>query len=172
LNFAGQKTDRACRVSNAAPLARNCRVRANGSRNGFGPIGICRVTLSSKASTLGCGDIIATMGSMELQRPLSLLRLGHEVCIQVAQSAWREAAEFQLGTFHPDPGGSPHRAPPHYRGETSKIVRLRARLARKRVQPRNRMREHCTSGTVRGAPGHRRPYRRDAFGGSRFEPRV
>lgn len=31
--------------------------------------------------------------------------------------------------------------------------------ARKRVQPRNRMRENCTSGSARGAPGNRRPYR-------------
>jgi hypothetical protein len=32
-------------------------------------------------------------------------------------------------------------------------------LARKRVQPRNRMRENCTSGSARGAPGNRRSYR-------------
>jgi hypothetical protein len=31
--------------------------------------------------------------------------------------------------------------------------------ARMRVQPRNRMRENCTSGTVRGALGNRRSYR-------------
>ena len=31
--------------------------------------------------------------------------------------------------------------------------------SRKRVQPRNRMRKNCTSGSVRGAPGNRRPYR-------------
>ncbi len=31
-------------------------------------------------------------------------------------------------------------------------------LARKRVQPRNRMRENCTSGSVAGAPGNRSPY--------------
>jgi hypothetical protein len=35
-----------------------------------------------------------------------------------------------------------------------------ARPARQRVQPRNRRRENCTSGTVRGAPGNRRSYRR------------
>src|SRR6266571_2996076 len=28
-----------------------------------------------------------------------------------------------------------------------------------RVQPRNRMRENCTSGSARGAPGNRRSYR-------------
>jgi hypothetical protein len=39
---------------------------------------------------------------------------------------------------------------------------LRVCLARKRVQPRNRMRENCTSGSVRGAPGDRRLYRGDA----------
>jgi len=33
--------------------------------------------------------------------------------------------------------------------------------ARTRVQPRNRMREHCTSGSARGASGNRRPYRGD-----------
>ncbi len=31
-------------------------------------------------------------------------------------------------------------------------------LARRRVQPKNRFREYCTSGTVPGAPGNRRPY--------------
>ena len=31
-------------------------------------------------------------------------------------------------------------------------------LARKRVQPRNRMRENRTSGSVQGAPGNRRSY--------------
>jgi hypothetical protein len=31
---------------------------------------------------------------------------------------------------------------------------------RKRVQPKNRMRENCTSGTVRGVPGNRHSYRR------------
>ena len=31
--------------------------------------------------------------------------------------------------------------------------------ARMRVQPRNRMRENCTSGSARGASGNRRPYR-------------
>jgi hypothetical protein len=31
--------------------------------------------------------------------------------------------------------------------------------ARKRVQPRNRMRENCTSGSARGASGNRRSYR-------------
>jgi hypothetical protein len=31
---------------------------------------------------------------------------------------------------------------------------------RRRVQPRNRRREHCTSGTVRGGPGNRHAYRR------------
>src|SRR5215510_12882034 len=29
-----------------------------------------------------------------------------------------------------------------------------------RVQPRNRMRENCTSGTARGVPGNRHSYRR------------
>ena len=33
--------------------------------------------------------------------------------------------------------------------------------ARIRVQPRNRMRENCTSGTARGVPGNRHPYRGD-----------
>lgn len=56
----------------------------------------------------------------------------------MAQSAWRETAEFQLGAFHPAPGCSPHRAPPPDRGEASKRVRLRGCLARTRVQPRNR----------------------------------
>src|SRR5262244_1560194 len=31
---------------------------------------------------------------------------------------------------------------------------------RMRVQPRNRMRENCTSGTARGVPGNRHSYRR------------
>jgi len=35
--------------------------------------------------------------------------------------------------------------------------------ARMRVQPRNRMRENCTSGTARGAPGNRRSYRGDCL---------
>ena len=34
---------------------------------------------------------------------------------------------------------------------------------RKRVQPKNRMRENCTSGSVRGAPGNRRSYRKSPF---------
>jgi len=34
---------------------------------------------------------------------------------------------------------------------------------RKRVQPKNRMRENCTSGTVRGVPGNRHSYRRGAY---------
>jgi hypothetical protein len=33
------------------------------------------------------------------------------------------------------------------------------RSSRRRVQPRNRMRENRTSGSVRGAPGNRRSYR-------------
>ncbi len=37
---------------------------------------------------------------------------------------------------------------------------LTVHLARKRVQPRNRMQENCTSGTVRGVPGNRHSYRR------------
>jgi hypothetical protein len=40
--------------------------------------------------------------------------------------------------------------------------------ARKRVQPRNRMRENCTSGTARGASGNRRSYR----GGNFFSTEV
>jgi len=35
---------------------------------------------------------------------------------------------------------------------------------RKRVQPKNRMRENCTSGTVRGVPGNRHSYRRGPAG--------
>ena len=38
---------------------------------------------------------------------------------------------------------------------------------RKRVQPKNRMRENCTSGSVRGAPGNRRSYRRGVKGTGR-----
>jgi len=34
---------------------------------------------------------------------------------------------------------------------------------RKRVQPKNRMRNNCTSGTVRGVPGNRHSYRRDVY---------
>src|SRR5262247_2351230 len=60
---AGQKTDRACRASHAAPLASNSSARANGARNGFRRTGIGRVKLASTASMLGSGDMIAPMGS-------------------------------------------------------------------------------------------------------------
>src|SRR6266542_6181728 len=83
------------------------------------------------------------------------------MCIQVAQSAWRETEELQLEALHPDPGRSPHRATPHYRGKAPTSGCLTVHLARKRVQPRNRMQENCTSGTVRGVPGNRHSYRRD-----------
>jgi hypothetical protein len=40
----------------------------------------------------------------------------------------------------------------------------RSPSARKRVQPRNRMRANCTSGSVRGTSGNRRSYRSGAKG--------
>jgi len=83
--------------------------------------------------------------------------------LHMAQSARRETKECQLAALQPDPGRRPHRATPHDRGEATTSVRLRGRLARRRVPPRNRMREHCTSGTVRGVTGNRHSYRRDAF---------
>jgi hypothetical protein len=100
-----------------------------------------------------------------LPRPPALLRLGPARGVYMAHSAWRETAGFQLAALHPAPGRCPHRAPSPDRAQPPKRVRVSARLARKRVQPRNRRREHCTSGTGRGASGNRRPYRRGGFYG-------
>jgi hypothetical protein len=47
-------------------------------------------------------------------------------------------------------------------------VCLTTHLARKRVQPGNRMQENCTSGTVRGVPCNRHSYRR----GSKFRAQL
>jgi hypothetical protein len=41
---------------------------------------------------------------------------------------------------------------------TTSRVCLNLRLTRKRVQPRNRMRENRTAGSVRGVPGNWRSY--------------
>jgi RNA-directed DNA polymerase len=60
---------RACRVSNAAPLARNCSVRANGSRSGCRQIGMCPGKLSSTVSMLGCEVTPATLESMATPPP-------------------------------------------------------------------------------------------------------
>src|SRR5215475_12166020 len=54
-----------------------------------------------------------------------------------------------------------HVGPDEYEPTSLRAIANRAGFcpARKRVQPRNRMREHCTSGSARGASGNRRPYR-------------
>ena len=57
----------------------------------------------------------------------------------------------------PDDVGSGKREPTSLRGIANKAKVVC--LARKRVQPRNRMRENFTSGTVRGVPGNRHSYR-------------
>ena len=45
-----------------------------------------------------------------------------------------------------------------------RAIAIRVLPCTERVQPRNRMRENCTSGTARGAPGNRRSYRGGAIG--------
>ena len=84
---------------------------------------------------------------------------GHGRRLPGAPAAWRAPTACPRGARHPDPGRQPPRAPPPDRGAVSPHVRLRVRLARPRVHPRHRRRAHGTSGSVRGAPGHRRPYR-------------
>src|ERR671923_2884279 len=79
--------------------------------------------------------------------------------LQRAQAAWRETAAWPRAALHPAPGRRPQSAPPHDRGEAAPRVRVNVRLARQRVHPRHRRRENGPSGSVRGAPGHRRPYR-------------
>jgi hypothetical protein len=105
------------------------------------------------------GTLPRLWGSGQRWRPLSLLCLGPAMGPQMAHSARRETPECQLAALHPAPGRQPHRAAPPHRGEASTRVRLSARLARSRVRPRHRMRDNGTSGSVRGAPGNRRPYR-------------
>ena len=61
----------------------------------------------------------------------------------------------------PDTVGSDKRKPTSLRGIANKAKSVR--LARKRVQPRNRMRENFTSGSVRGVPGNRHSYRGDGW---------
>ena len=75
---------------------------------------------------------------------------------------------FQLAALHPAFGRRPQRATPHDRVQAPTRVRVSDRPARQRVQPRHRRQATCTSGTVRGAPGNRRSYRRDPF--SKEEP--
>ena len=53
--------------------------------------------------------------------------------------------------------GSEHCKQTSLRGMANKAKAVH--LARKRVQPRNRMRENFMSGTVRGVPGNRHSYR-------------
>ena len=86
---------------------------------------------------------------------LALRCLGHGRRLPGAPAAWRAPTACPRGARHPDPGRQPPRAPPPDRGAASPHVRLRVRLARPRVHPRHRRRAHGTSGSVRGAPGHR-----------------
>ena len=61
---------------------------------------------------------------------------------------------------HPGHVGPDQYEPTSLRAIANRVENWRRfRPARKRVQPRNRMRENCTSGSARGAPGNRRPYR-------------
>ena len=48
----------------------------------------------------------------QLPRALPLLRMGHELCVPVAQSARWKAPEFQLGDFYPGPRAHEGSAPP------------------------------------------------------------
>jgi hypothetical protein len=105
------------------------------------------------------GTFSRLWGPWPRRRPRALLGLGHGRRLHVAPAAWRDTTACQLGALHPDPGRHPPRATPPDRGEAAPQGRLRGRRARPRVHPRNRMREPCPSGSVRGAPGHRRPYR-------------
>lgn len=50
----------------------------------------------------------------QLPRALPLLRMGHELCVPVAQSARWQAPEFQLGDFYPGPRAHAGSAPPHH----------------------------------------------------------
>jgi len=73
--------------------------------------------------------------------------------------ARQDTLACQRGPRGPDLGRQPQRATPPDRGAASTRMRWRGRLVRTRVPPRHRLREHGPSGSMRGAPGHRCPYR-------------
>ena len=106
----------------------------------------------------GSLQLLRAAGQLEVVVPL--LRLGDGMLIQVVESAWRKAQQLHAhGVLQG--GQTPwSRLPTHHGAETAACgVCITQSLARKRVQPRNRMRENRTSGTVRGAPGNGRSYR-------------
>ena len=63
LSSTGRKTERGYRESCAALPARNCKGRADGSRNGSRRIGTCRKRVLQGSEQSGCGDITIIMGS-------------------------------------------------------------------------------------------------------------
>jgi hypothetical protein len=107
------------------------------------------------------GSVSRRWGPWELARTRALLCLGHDMGRQVAQSTWRDTHELPLEALHPETGRRPQSATPHARGAASTRVRVPGHLARQRGQPRNRLQDTGTSGTVRGVPGNRHSYRRD-----------
>ena len=111
----------------------------------------------AQSTTGGALQLLRSAG--QLARPVALLPDGDGVCVQMAESARWQAQELYLAGVQSGLGEAQYREAPHHREATSHTgVCMSDSLARKRVQPRNRMRENCTSGTVPGAPGNRRPY--------------
>ncbi|AGA32808.1 RNA-directed DNA polymerase (Reverse transcriptase) [Thioalkalivibrio nitratireducens DSM 14787] len=95
-----------------------------------------------------------------------LLPVGDRLCLQVAESSRWQAEQLHLGPVQSGAEAVGCRLPPNH-GETARACGLyvRERPSRKRVRPRNRMRENRTSGTVPGAPGNRCSY-----GGGAIDP--
>ena len=101
----------------------------------------------------------------QLQGALSFLLLCDRKRFQMAQSPRRQAEELYLGSLQSGVEASRRSNSADYgAAATTPGVCVRHCSARKRVQPRNRMREIRTSGTVRGALGNRRSYRESQIG--------
>src|SRR5712692_7898224 len=74
------------------------------------------------------GPLQLLRGARELPGAETLFRLGHGMHVEVAQSAWGQAAEFDLGAVPPGPRPGKDSTPWHYRSQASQSVCLRAAL--------------------------------------------
>ena len=114
---------------------------------------------ASTASRRGSGDLIAPRGSRATPAHARAAGPGPRQAPSRGASGVAGTDGVSAGRAAPRSWPpAPSSAPPD-RGAASPHVRLRVRRARPRVHPRHRRRAHGTSGSVRGAPGHRRPYR-------------